>query len=83
MNLFIHFTGGVDYSPETFEVTFTSGSTRVCTEIGITDDDEPESPDETFVVTIPPGPGVTPGPDNPDTTVTIIDDGSTFVIVFR
>ena len=45
----------------------------MCTDIEIVDDRDPEDP-ETFIVEIPPGPGVDP-PDDPTTTVTIIDNG--------
>ena len=65
-------SGGVDYAPGPYSVTFTVGSTRQCTEIGIPDDDTPEE-DETVIITIPPSPDVTPPDDN--TTITIIDDG--------
>ena len=63
----------LDFRPQSFEVTFLSGSTRVCTEIEIIDDRDPEPP-ETFIVEIPPEPGVDP-PVPPTTIVTIIDNG--------
>ena len=64
-------SGGDDYEPGPYSVTFTVGSTRQCTEIDINDDDTPED-DETFIVTIPPSTDVIP-PD--PTIVTIVDDG--------
>lgn len=63
----------MDYSPESYEVTFTSGSTRQCTLIDIIDDRTPE-PDEMFRVVITPDPDTDPGP-NDNTTITIIDNG--------
>jgi hypothetical protein len=64
-------TANVDYRPLTFQVTFMSGSTRMCVDIEIPDDRDPED-NETFIVEIPPGPDVTP-PDVP-TTITILDN---------
>ena len=63
----------MDYSPESFEVTFTSGSTRQCVDVEIEDDPDPED-DEMFEIVIPPGPDVVPGPNN-TTKVTILDNG--------
>ena len=66
----------MDYSPESYEVTFTSGSTRQCTLIDIIDDRTPE-PDEMFRVVITPDPDTDPGPNN-NTTITIIDNGTCY-----
>ena len=65
--------GGVDYSPQSFEVTFTSGSTRECVDVEIEDDPDPED-DETIRIVIPPGPDVNP-PPGPPPVVTILDNG--------
>ena len=46
----------------------------MCTEIEIIDDTVPEPP-ETFIVEIPPGPGVNVTDPPPNTNVTIIDNG--------
>ena len=66
-------SGGVDYRPQSFDLTFVAGSTRVCTSVEIEDDDDPED-DEMFMIDIIPNPRADPGPDG-DTKVTILDNG--------
>ena len=63
----------MDYSPQSFQLTFQAGSTRMCIDIRIDDDRDPED-DERFCVIIPASREVNPGAQN-KTVVTIIDDG--------
>ena len=64
-------SGGVDYRPQSFDLTFVAGSTRVCTSVEIEDDRDTED-DEMFTMEMTRTPCVDPGPD---TKVTILDNG--------
>ena len=65
---------GEDYQDRTYVLTFAPGTTRLCREIPIIDN-PPVEPPETFIVLIPPGPGIDVPPP---ATINIIDDGENY-----